>query len=130
MGLAQKVVSQVRSLRNDQQIRVRQPLNELSFYVKSNQQMDDIQQMSQIICEEVNVKQIKFVENEDELVVKSAKPNFKVLGAKVGKLMGQLSGVIKSFSAHQISEIEAKGYKPKEFKALTKIDVYLGEIAL
>lgn len=110
MGLAQKVVSQVRSLRNDQQIRVRQPLIELSFYVKSKQQMDDIQQMSQIICEEVNVKQIRFVENEDELVVKSAKPNFKVLGAKVGKLMGQLGGVIKGFSTHQISEIEKDGF--------------------
>ena len=110
MGLAQKVVSLVRSLRNDQQIRVRQPLNELSFYVKSKQQMDDIQLMSQIICEEVNVKQIKFVENEDKLVVKSAKPNFKVLGAKVGKLMGQLGGVIKGFDAHQIAEIENDGF--------------------
>ena len=110
MGLAQKVVSIVRALRNDQQIRVRQPLNELSFYVKSGQQSDDIQQMKQIICEEVNVKNIRFVANEEELVVKSAKPNFKVLGAKVGKLMGQLGGVIKSFDAGQISELEGDGF--------------------
>ncbi len=110
MGMAQKVVSTVRSLRNDQQIRVRQPLNKLSFFVKSKQQKDDIQQMSQIICEEVNVKKIRFVENENDLVVKSAKPNYKVLGAKVGKLMGQLGGVIKSFTAQQINEIESKGY--------------------
>ena len=110
MGLAQKVVSIVRSLRNDKQIRVRQPLSELSFFVKSGQQKDDIQQMNRIICEEVNVKKIRFVENEDDLVVKSAKPNFKVLGAKVGKLMGQLGGVIKGFNAHQINEIESEGH--------------------
>lgn len=110
MGMAQKVVSTVRSLRNDQQIRVRQPLSELSFFVKSKRQKDDIQQMSQIICEEVNVKKIRFVDNENDLVVKSAKPNFKVLGAKVGKLMGQLAGVIKTFTAQQINEIENKGH--------------------
>ena len=110
MGMAQKVVSIVRSLRNDQQIRVRQPLSLLSFFVKSGQQKDDIQQMSRIICEEVNVKKIRFVENENDLVVKSAKPNFKVLGGKVGKLMGQLGGVIKAFNAQQINEIETDGH--------------------
>jgi isoleucyl-tRNA synthetase len=110
MGMAQKVVSIVRSLRNDQQIRVRQPLSELSFFVKSKQQKDDIQQMHQIICEEVNVKKIRFVENENDLVVKSAKPNFKVLGGKVGKLMGQLGGIIKAFSVQQINEIESEGH--------------------
>ena len=110
MGMAQKVVSIVRSLRNDQQIRIRQPLSELSFFVKSKQQKDDIQQMHQIICEEVNVKKIRFVENENDLVVKSAKPNFKVLGGKVGKLMGQLGGIIKAFSVQQINEIESEGH--------------------
>jgi len=110
MGLAQKVASIVRSLRNDQQIRVRQPLSNLSFYVKSGRQIDDIKQMGRIICEEVNVKSIDFVKDEEELVTKSAKPNFKVLGSKVGKLMGQLSGVIKSFTSEQIHEIENNGY--------------------
>jgi isoleucyl-tRNA synthetase len=109
MALAQKTVSVVRSLRNDKQIRVRQPLSRLQIYLKSERQKSDIKTMSSIICEEVNVKKIEFVAKENDLVVKSAKPNFKVLGAKVGKQMSQLTGIIKNFAAEQINEIENNG---------------------
>lgn len=110
MALAQKVVSIIRALRNDKQVRVRQPLSRLLVYIKSERQKADIQKMAAIICEEVNVKKIEFVTKEDELIIKSVKPNFRILGAKVGKLMGQLSGIIKGFAAEQIHEIESKGF--------------------
>lgn len=109
MALAQKLVSIVRALRNDKQIRVRQPLSRLLIFVKSEKQRDNIQKMSGIICEEINVKKIEFVSNQDELVTKTAKPNFKVLGSKAGKLMSQLSEIIKGFDAKQIQELEATG---------------------
>jgi isoleucyl-tRNA synthetase len=109
MGLAQKIVSSVRALRNDKQIKVRQPLSRIIIFTPDHQLNNAIEKMSGIICEEVNVKSIEFVENEDILVSKTAKPNFKILGAKVGKMMGQMTGIIKSFNAAQIKELEQQG---------------------
>ncbi|HID38558.1 MAG TPA: isoleucine--tRNA ligase, partial [Calditrichaeota bacterium] len=109
MALAQKVVSIVRALRNDRQIKVRQPLSRVLLYSSDSVVRKAAEEMAGIICEEINVKKIEFVDDENKLVNKSAKPNFKVLGAKVGKMMGQLSGVIKSFGAEQIAELENNG---------------------
>ena len=109
MALAQKVVSTVRALRNDRQIKVRQPLSRVLLYSTDSSVKNAAREMAGIICEEINVKKLELVEDENELINKSAKPNFKVLGAKVGKLMGQLSGVIKSFGPEQITELENLG---------------------
>ncbi len=109
MALAQKVVSTVRALRNDRQIKVRQPLARVLLYSADSSIKKAAQEMAGIICEEINVKRIELVDDENDLVNKSAKPNFKVLGTKVGKMMGQLSGVIKTFGAEQIAELENKG---------------------
>lgn len=110
MELAQRVVSAIRSLRNDKQIRVRQPLSRALVFAKSKDERQAVEKMASIIKEEVNVKNIELVESDTELVNRKAKPNFKVLGAKVGKLMGPLANAIKNFSNEQVLELEQKGF--------------------
>ncbi len=110
MELAQRVVSAIRSLRNDKQIRVRQPLSRALVFAKSKDDRQAVEKMASIIKEEVNVKNIELVESDTELVNRKAKPNFKVLGAKVGKLMGPLANAIKNFSNEQVLELEQKGF--------------------
>jgi isoleucyl-tRNA synthetase len=110
MALAQKVVSMVRAMRNEAQTKVRQPLSRVIAHLAADQDRKNLQTMTGIICEEVNVKSLEFADNADDLVTKSAKPNFKILGAKVGKQMGQLTGVIKGFGVDQIAEFEQQGY--------------------
>ncbi len=109
MATAQEVVSAIRALRNDHQLKVRQPLSRVLVFASAAAKKNSIGSMSQIICEEVNVKKIEFVDSDETLVRKSAKPNFKVLGQKVGKLMGQLGEVIKTFGREQIAELEGDG---------------------
>jgi len=109
MADAQEVVSSLRALRNDHQLKVRQPLSRVLVYTAPGSRRNSISTMAQIICEEVNVKNMEFVDSDEALVRKSAKPNFKVLGQKVGKLMGQLGEVIKSFGREQITELERDG---------------------
>ena len=109
MDLAQRIVSGIRALRNEKQIRVRQPLSRAVLYTRHATNRKDIEKMASIITEEVNIKGIEFVEDDAELVERKAKPNFKVLGAKVGKLMSPLTGVIKNFTGEQIRELEKKG---------------------
>ncbi|HHE55762.1 MAG TPA: isoleucine--tRNA ligase, partial [Caldithrix abyssi] len=110
MALAQKIVSTIRALRNDKQIRVRQPLSRVLIYTPIKQEREDIQKMEDIIKEEVNIKQIEFIDDDTAIVERKAKPNFKVLGAKVGKLMGQLKDVITGFNSEKIRELESKGF--------------------
>ncbi len=109
MALAQKVVTAIRSLRNEKQIRVRQPLSRAIVFTPIMHDREDIQKMAEIIKEEVNIKSLEFVDDDSQIVIRKAKPNFKVLGAKVGKLMGPLTGIIKGFTNEQIRELETNG---------------------
>jgi len=111
MMLVQKVVSLTHSLRNESNIRVRQPLSRLMITVDDKKDEDDLHKMSAIICDELNIKKIEILDSADDLIVKSAKANFKVLGPKVGKLMGKLAPIIQSFSKTQIDNFEKNGYE-------------------
>ena len=111
MEIAQKVVSIVHSLRNDNKIRVRQPLSKIVIYLSEKNKITALKEMEQIVCDELNVKSISFVESGNELVTKKAKPNFRILGPKVGKMMNKVGPVINAFTDEQILKIEDKGYE-------------------
>jgi len=111
MEIVQKVVSISHSLRNDNKIRVRQPLSKIVIYLTDKNKIDSIKNMEPIVCDELNVKSIEFVASANELVTKKAKPNFRILGPKVGKLMGKIGPIIGSFGDEQIIKIESKGYE-------------------
>jgi isoleucyl-tRNA synthetase len=57
------------------------------------------------------VKNLDLIDSSDDLITKSAKANFKILGPKVGKLMGNLAPVIQSFSRDQIDNFEQTGFE-------------------
>ncbi len=111
MALVQRVVSITHSLRNEGNLRVRQPLSRLLVSVESESEKSNLQEMVTIICDELNVKKLELINNADELIDKSAKANFKNLGPKVGKLMGKLAPVIESFSREQIDNFEQNGFE-------------------
>jgi isoleucyl-tRNA synthetase len=66
-----------------------------------------LEETSSIIAEELNVKAIEFSADEDEVVYRSAKPNFKVLGPKLGKLMKEAVGHVAKFTSSDICSLEA-----------------------
>lgn len=111
MATAQKVVTMARALRNEAQIKVRQPLSQLIFVSKSATERDHVQQMSHIIRDELNVKEVLVEKDASKIVNLKAKPNFKVLGQRAGKLMGRLAQSIKNFDAQQIASFQSKGFE-------------------
>ncbi len=110
MTLVQTIVSITHSLRNESNIRVRQPLSRLMVYFKSKKDRENLEEMAGIVCDELNIKKIELIDSSGELVTKRAKPNFKVLGPKVGKLMGRLGSIIESLSREQIEKFEKNGF--------------------
>lgn len=105
MALAQNTCSLVLALRKKQHIRVRQPLQKIMIPVLNDQQAANFLHVSNLICAEVNVKELEII-TDSNILVKSIKPNFKTIGPKYGKQMKSISGLVQKFSAKDISEIE------------------------
>jgi isoleucyl-tRNA synthetase len=129
MSLVQNVVSISHSLRNESNLRVRQPLSRIIVHVNSESEKENLSEMSSIICDEINVKKLDMIDSPDALITKQAKANFKVLGQKVGKQMGKLATVIQMFSREQIDNFEKNGFERvvldgQEIKLVTE-DVYI-----
>lgn len=107
MEKAQIITSLARFLREKANIRVRQPLRRILVPVNSPQQRRDIKTVENIILEEINIKTIEYVSDEEtDIVKKSAKPNFKVIGKKFGKQVQQVANRIKELSDAEIKELE------------------------
>jgi isoleucyl-tRNA synthetase len=104
---AQKIVSMGLSLRKKEKIIVRQPLQCIMIPVGSEAEQQSIDEMSPIITSELNVKEIRYVAGIN--LVKTVKCNFRVMGKKLGKLMGPASKAVSALSQEQISQLEADG---------------------
>lgn len=92
-------VSLGRAARNSCQIKVRQPL--AALYVPSALK-PLVNRMESLIKEEINVKEIRYISAEDDLIQYQIKPNFKTMGPKYGKLMKQIAGALNKAKAHDI----------------------------
>lgn len=108
MELAQKVTSMVLSLRKKEHIIVRQPLQKISIPATDTVQRARIEAMKDLILDEVNVKELDFVEGSG-MLVKRVKCNFRVMGRKYGKQMKQVSAAVGNMTQEDIAELETKG---------------------
>jgi isoleucyl-tRNA synthetase len=108
MALAQTASSLTLSLRKKENIRVRQPLQKIMVPVVNDAFENRLRQVEDLILSEVNVKELEYVK-DDNVFVKSIKPNFKALGPKVGKNMKALSAAVGQFGQEQIQQIESAG---------------------
>ena len=109
--LAQQITSMVFSLRKKENIKVRQPLQKVMIPVLDKKTETQILAIAELVKQEVNVKELQLINAEDasELIIKQIKPNFKTLGARLGKDMKAVAGEITNFTADQISELEKAG---------------------
>lgn len=90
MAAAQLVVKLGHKLREENTLRVRQPLAELQFASADAETAAAISQLADVISEELNIEAVSQQGNLDDLVGYSYKPNLKTLGPKYGKLLGLL----------------------------------------
>ena len=107
MELAQKVTSMVLSLRKRERIIVRQPLQAISIPVTEQTLRDDLETVRRLILDEVNVKELKFVEGQ--MLEKKVKCNFRVMGKKFGKLMKAVASAVDALTQAEIARLETEG---------------------
>ena len=129
MALAQQITSMIHSLRKKEQIAVKQPLQRIAIPATSAEQQQRIQAMQQLILDEVNVKELEFVEAQG-MLVKQVKCNFRTMGKKFGKLMKSVNAAVLAMSQEQIAELEAKEHLPLTLDTGEEVTVDLEDIEI
>jgi isoleucyl-tRNA synthetase len=110
MALARQVASNVLALRNEASINVRQPLAKaLVVTGVGGVDGDELRSVESIVLDEVNVKALEAIEASSGLIHKSAKPNFKKLGKKLGPLMKAANAAIRDLDLEAIARFEQAG---------------------
>ena len=109
MYLAQTASSIVLALRRKVNIKVRQPLSRIMIPVLDDQQRRNMDAVKSLILNEVNVKELDFVDSTSGMLVKRVKPDFKKLGPRYGKIMKQLAARIQQMDQQEINTLEQNG---------------------
>lgn len=108
--MAQNITSMTLALRRKVNIKVRQPLSTLMIPALDDETRSTLDAISTLVKDEINVKELRIVGNEENIIVKSARPDFKKLGPKHGKNMKAVAEAIKSLASSAVASLEANGY--------------------
>ena len=103
-----QIVSLSRSARNKANIKIRQPLAELAVYADDNIQNITKNNQNEIL-EELNIKTLKFVVNESDLVQNNVKPDFPTLGNKYGKDISRITAYLNDVDNEKLVQIVKSG---------------------
>ncbi len=111
MAIAQRVSSMVLSLRKKESIKVRQPLQKIMVPILDEKFKRQLAAVENLILSETNVKEMEYLTDTVDVLVKNIKPNFKTLGPKYGQLMKQIAVVVNQFNQEDIALLESKGLR-------------------
>ncbi|MBW3129836.1 isoleucine--tRNA ligase [Hymenobacter profundi] len=114
MELAQRISSLTHSMRKKSVLKVRQPLQRILVPVLNETTREQVGKVEDLICAEVNVKHVEFLDDTSGVLVKSVKPNFKRLGQQYGPKLKVVGARIQQMTAEEISQLEKTGSLPVE----------------
>lgn len=123
MRLAQLVVYIVRSIRVKNNLKVRQPLQQILIPALTEKEKNTLLKVKDIILEEINVKELNIIEGNSNIITKKAKPVFKVIGPKYGKQVKDIQKVINELTSDEVYKIETEGKLDKAGFTITSEDV-------
>jgi isoleucyl-tRNA synthetase len=109
MEYAQEISSLVLSLRKKTKIKVRQPLQKILIPAIDPEFIGQVDRVKELVLSEVNVKEIEYIPDTSGIISKKIKPNFKILGKKLGGKMKLAADAIQQFNTEQISLLEKNG---------------------
>ena len=112
MEIAQKLTSMVLALRKKEKLKVRQPLQSMLVPVLDDKFKRQLENVKELILSEVNVKELKFLEESSGVLVKKIRPDFKKLGPKFGKQMKAVNAAVSQMEQKDIAELEKNGVYP------------------
>lgn len=109
MELATRAVVLGRALRSKHNLKTRQPLQRVFLLPPDEHSREELQQVSGLIADELNIKDVVLVEDESEISEVSYRPNFKTLGPRFGKRMKEVGAFIGSLTGEQVHALSEGG---------------------
>ncbi len=109
MKLAQDASSLILSIRKKINIKVRQPLKKVLIPVSNPNMRAQLEKVGDLIRTEVNIKEIEYLDANNEFIHKKIKPNFILLGKKLGAKMKAVSAALATFTQQDINKLEREG---------------------
>jgi isoleucyl-tRNA synthetase len=110
MDLVLRIVNLGRSARSAASLRVRQPLRRVAIAGVGAREAKELGALSDLVLDELNVKELTFVANRDELLTLAVKANFPVLGKKAGGAMKELAAKIQAADPTEVRAALAEGW--------------------
>ncbi|MEO0472383.1 MAG: DUF5915 domain-containing protein, partial [Bacteroidota bacterium] len=107
--MAQKITSLILSLRRKDKLKVRQPLAKAMVAVMDSSLAGQFELVKDLIGHEVNIKEIEYIREDNSILVKKIKPNFRVLGPKAGPMIKEIGPALATFSQEDIRQLEQEG---------------------
>jgi isoleucyl-tRNA synthetase len=102
MAIARETVRLGLAARGAAKIKVRQPLHEV-VVVAAGREREAIERLGEIVREELNVKQLRFVDEADELGSYTLKPNYRTLGPRFGKAMPRVAEAVAGLDPKHVA---------------------------
>ena len=127
--LAQDITSMALALRRKVNLKVRQPLHTIMVPVADEKRRAAVEAIMDLVKSEINVKDLKIVGNDEGILVKSVKPDFKKLGPKFGKNMKAAAEIIKNLDAKSIAALERDGHLSFDLNG-TPAEVELSDVEI
>lgn len=109
MQLAQDVCSLVRSIRSKVNIKIRQPLQKVMVPVLTDKQKEQLAAITELVINEVNVKELQIIDANSGVITKKIKPDFKKLGPRFGAGMKVAAGAIADLTQEDINTLQKTG---------------------
>ncbi len=104
MDLVRDLISLGRNIREDVKIKVRQPLSETLIDVKNEELISDL---VDLIKEELNVKEVKFIKDVENYMNFTVKPNFKEVGKVFGPLIKDFQEKLLSLNSNDVTKLQS-----------------------
>ncbi|MCE2448874.1 MAG: class I tRNA ligase family protein, partial [Candidatus Latescibacteria bacterium] len=109
MELATRAVVLGRSLRSKHELKVRQPLRHLYLLPPNGHSHHGLEQMTDLLADELNVKEVVLVDDETEFSEVSYRPDFRALGPRFGKQMPEVAARIQALTAEDVHLLKSGG---------------------
>ncbi len=109
MEMAQQLSSMILSLRKKENIKVRQPLQKALIPVRDKSMEEQLKRVEELIKNEVNIKEIEYLSIDNTFIRKKIKPNFSVLGKKIGPKIKAVTKALEGFTQEDIAKFEKDG---------------------
>lgn len=125
----QSVILLGRKRREEERVNLRTPLAKLTIVHQDRELLDDLRKLENVVRTELNVKEIAYDENESDYITQYARPNFPVLGKRLGKRMRKFQERIANLTPNELASLQETGSVRIDGEEFSSVEIQIFRVA-